>query len=160
MEKRQDEMIYTERLIIRPASDGEMRALISEQTDEELIEAYGEMLAACEAYPDKRLWYAAWFIELTTGERAGDLCFKGLSPDGAVEIGYGLLPEHWGKGYATEAVRAVTEWALAQPGVKTVEAETEPGNAASQRVLAKAGFLPTGAMGEEGPRFARTAAGV
>ncbi len=32
-------------------------------------------------------------------------------------------------------------------------AETEPGNIASQRVLEKAGFIPTGTNGEEGPRF-------
>ncbi len=44
-------------------------------------------------------------------------------------------------------------WALAQPGVTAVEAETAPDNAASIRVLAKLGFQPTGTLGEEGPRF-------
>ena len=148
-------MIKTNRLTVRAASDEEMRALVAAQEDAELKQAYGEMLDACLAHPGERQWYAAWYIELPTGERVGDLCFKGLSPDGAVEIGYGLLPEYEGQGYATEAVKAVTDWALAQPGVNTVEAETDPDNAASQRVLAKCGFLPTGEMGEEGPRFAR-----
>ena len=36
-----------------------------------------------------------------------------------------------------------------------VEAETEPDNAASQRVLAKCGFVPNGIVGEEGPRYVR-----
>ena len=146
-------MIETERLIINVASDEEIRALIASQTDEGLKAAYGEMLAGCEAHPEQREWYAPWNITLKTGDVVGDLGFKGLSADGAVEIGYGFLPEFWGKGYATEAVKAAVRWAAAQPEVKRIEAETVPDNAASQRVLEKAGFVPSGITGEEGPRF-------
>ena len=147
--------VKTERLTIRPCSNDEMRVLIENAPDEDLKAAYGEMLSLCLQNPAERQWYAAWKIVLSNGTDIGDLCFKGLSPDGAVEIGYGLDPEYWGKGYATEAVSATVAWAFDQPGVQTVEAETDPDNVASQRVLAKAGFLPTGKMGEEGPRFAR-----
>ena len=148
-------LIITERLNIRIASDDEMRELIAEQTDEGLKAAYGEMLAGCIAHPAQWQWYAVWLIGLKNGEHLGELCFRGLPPDGAVEIGYGLSPEFWGKGYATEAVTAAAEWALKQPGVTAVEAETDEENIASQRVLAKAGFVPTGARGEEGPRYVR-----
>lgn len=146
-------VIKTERLNIRIASDDEMAALIAEQTEEELKIAYGEMLAQSKANPQQRQWYAMWFVELPSGERIGELCFMGLSDEGKTEIGYGLLPKFWGKGYASEAVKAVTEWAVKQ-GVKTVEAETDAENIASQKVLSKAGFMPTGEIGEEGPRFA------
>ena len=146
-------LIITERLNIRIASDDEMRELIAEQTDEGLKAAYGEMLAGCIAHPAQRQWYAVWLIGHKNGEHIGELCFKGLPPDGAVEIGYGLSPEFWGKGYATEAVTAAAEWASQQPGVTAVEAETDDGNIASQRVLAKSSFVPTGTRGEEGPRF-------
>jgi len=54
-----------------------------------------------------------------------------------------------------EAVKAAVDWALMQDGVLRVEAETEPDNTASQRVLAKCGFVPNGIMGEEGPRYVR-----
>ena len=145
-------MIKTERLDIRLASDDEMRDLIAKENDEELKKAYGEMLDLCVRYPDERHWYGAWFIEDKTGKRIGDLCFKGLA-DGRVEIGYGILPEYRGCGYATEAVRAAVEWALEQIGVNAVEAETERDNTSSQRVLEKVGFVPTGKFGEEGPRF-------
>ena len=148
-------MIETKRLRIRLATDEQMRAIIAEQTEEELKKAYGEMLSLCLAHPESRAWYAAWLIETPSGQRIGDLCFKGLSADGAVEIGYGLLPEYWGCGYATEAVSAAVAWALGQPGVARVEAETETDNLASQNVLKKAGFVPTGTLGEEGPRFVR-----
>lgn len=135
------------------ASDDEMRILISEEPDEEMKAAYSEMLDGCIKYPHLRQWYAAWFIDTHERKRIGDLCFKGITDDGMVEIGYGLIPEFWRKGYATEAVIAMIKWALQQPGVKSIEAETEACNIASQRVLEKAGFVPTGKNGEEGPRF-------
>ena len=53
----------------------------------------------------------------------------------------------------TEAVKAMASWALGQPRVRQIQAETDPGNYASQGVLQKAGFRPNGEMGEEGPRF-------
>ncbi|MCQ2558996.1 MAG: GNAT family N-acetyltransferase [Oscillospiraceae bacterium] len=146
-------MIQTERLILSIASDEEMRLLTENEPEEEMKAAYGEMLSGCLAHPELRQWYAVWFIRLHSGKTIGDYCFKGLSDDGCVEIGYGLQPEYWGKGYTTEAVIAAVDWALRQPGVKRIEAETDPDNTASQRVLEKSGFVPTGTNGEEGPRF-------
>ena len=73
--------------------------------------------------------------------------------DGSCEIGYGILEEHQGQGYATEAVQAACRWEFQHPEVTALEAETDPGNAPSHRVLEKCGFLPNGIIGEEGPRF-------
>ena len=145
--------LETTRLRIHPASGEEMQALIANEEDEGLKLAYGEMLAMAEKYPDCREWYAAWFIESTEGERLGELCFKGLSAEGSVEIGYGILPACQGRGYATEAVGAVAAWALSEGNAKCITAETEEDNAASRWVLLKCGFAPTGAYGEEGPLF-------
>lgn len=146
-------MIETKRLMIKVATDEEMRLLIENETDDEMKVAYGEMLEGCINNPQARHWYAVWFIDTHQGKRIGDLCFKGVTAEGGVEIGYGLSPEYWGKGYATEAVEAMVDWASKQPEVKFVEAETEETNIASQKVLKKVGFLPTGKYGEEGPRF-------
>ena len=146
----------TERLFIYPVSDAEMRALAENEKDPELRKAYSEMLRGCEAEPESRIWYAAWKIALreSPGGAVGDLCFKGPPKGGAVEVGYGLREGFCGNGYMTEALGAVCAWALSQPGVTRVEAETEPGNTASRKVLARVGFVPTGELGEEGPRFA------
>ena len=146
-------ILKTERLRLRPADRGQMEAAIAAQTDPELIKAYTEMLEGCLAHPDQWEWYAMWIIALKDGTPVGDLCFKGLPETGVPEIGYGLQEEYWGRGYATEAVRAALNWALGQPGVNAVEAETDPENTASQRVLEKCGFRPNGTRGEEGPRF-------
>lgn len=146
--------IITERLFLIPLSDDALCALIDRTADPELAEAYGEMLAGSRNFPEQHLWYTAWGIyQNDSGDFVGDLCFKGLPANGQPEIGYGIQPEFEGQGYATEAVRAACQWAFSQPGITAVEAETAPDNAASQAVLRKVGFVPTGTMGKEGPRF-------
>ena len=150
-------MIKTKRLKIYPSAREQMEAFIAAEANAELKKAYTEMLEGCLRYPNQWEWYAMWMIELRNGTHIGDLCFKGLGENGMAEIGYGILEEYQGQGYATEAVGAAVDWALQQPGVTCVEAETEPDNLASRRVLEKCGFLPTGTAGEEGPRFFKTA---
>lgn len=147
--------LESERLLLYPIGNREMEALIAKEKDAELKQAYGEMLQGCLNAPENRIWYAMWLMELKNrpGTIVGDFCFKGLAPDGTVEIGYGLKEGFCGNGYMTEAVKRVSAWALTQPGVARVEAETDPANAASQRVLAACGFVPNGTFGEEGPRF-------
>lgn len=150
--------IATNRLLLYPISDDAMRQMIAAEPDAEMKQAYTEMLQGCIDEPQNRQWYAVWLMDLKSqpGKIAGDFCFKGLQPGGVVEIGYGLRDGCCGKGYMTEAVKAITTWAFAQPSITRVEAETTPENAASQKVLAACGFVPTGTMGEEGPRFAKS----
>ena len=69
-----------------------------------------------------------------------------------LKTGYGILPHQEGKGYTTEAVQAMTQWAFYNSDVVFIEAETEPENRASQSILEKCGFVPDG-EGQEGPRF-------
>lgn len=150
-----DTDMETNRLRLFAASEERMRRFIAAQAEEGLKAAYTEMLNGCLAHPDQWEWHAVWMIELKDGTHVGELCFKGLSEEGSVEIGYGIAEPHRGLGYATEAVSAVVGWALRQPGVVCVTAEAEESNAASRRVLEKAGFVPTGGKGEEGLLFVR-----
>ena len=153
--------LESERLMIYSIGDDELRSLIEKETSEELKQAYSEMLQGCMDHPENRIWYTVWMIELKDepGTIAGNLSFKGLNPDGMVEIGYGLNDGFCGKGYMSEAVKAVCEWAMAQDGVTRIEAETTTENRDSQRVLQHAGFTPTGDIGKEGPRFLYTCHG-
>lgn len=146
-------MIETKRLKIHAAYQDEMERFIQAQTIEVLRLAYTEMLGGCLNNPDQWEWYAIWMIELKDGTHIGELCFKGLDKNGIAEIGYGICEEYQNNGYATEAVKAVVEWALSEPDVTAVEAETDDENAASKRVLEKCGFVPNGNIGEEGPRY-------
>jgi RimJ/RimL family protein N-acetyltransferase len=57
-----------------------------------------------------------------------------------VDLGYAFLPEASGHGYASEAALAVVDYARHTIGLKRLVAITTPGNAASERVLAKVGM--------------------
>lgn len=148
-------MVETKRLKIYAASREQMEAFIAEQSIDGLKAAYTEMLDGAINHPAQWEWYAIWMIELKDGKHIGELCFKGLSEDGIAEIGYGIAEEYRGCGYAAEAVSAAVDWALGQTGVMCITAEAEEVNIASQKVLSKAGFVPTGEVGEEGPLYVR-----
>jgi RimJ/RimL family protein N-acetyltransferase len=55
-------------------------------------------------------------------------------------LGYQLNRSHWGKGYATEALRAVLGFAFRELGAHRVFSHCEPANVASARVMEKAGM--------------------
>ncbi len=67
------------------------------------------------------------------------------APDenGRVEIGYDLTEAARGNGYATEALRALSAWALGHEEVTSVYARTDPDNLPSQAVITRAGFTRT-----------------
>jgi RimJ/RimL family protein N-acetyltransferase len=65
-----------------------------------------------------------------------------------VEVGYGLVQEAWGWGFATEALRALL--AHTDEGGVRVRASVEPENARSLRVLAKCGFTELRGPNEDG----------
>lgn len=99
-------------------------------------------LAAVTADPANPQWHSFWFILLKTHRTiVGSAVFKD-SPDsgGRVEIGYGLGRAFEGHGYMSEAVEVLCGWALRQPGVRHVTAETDADGFASQRLLQRCGF--------------------
>ena len=139
---------------ITARTDEEMQELIDTEQDEALRLAYTQMLQNCRSHPQKRLWYTCWRVTLVQGgQLVGHVGFLGEPNNaGEVELGYGTLPGFCGNGYATEAVRRLADWAFSQPDVFFVLAQAAQDNAASRRVLEKAGFLPVG-TGSEGLLF-------
>jgi [ribosomal protein S5]-alanine N-acetyltransferase len=72
----------------------------------------------------------------------GDIGFHAPPDDlGEVSIGFGIVPVARQRGYAREALTALLDWALRRPEVRTVHADTDLVNLASQRVLLGAGML-------------------
>jgi len=115
---------------------------------EMLADALPTFLEWIEAAPDLAGWYV-WYAMIRRPDSAADILgasagFKGPPEDGTVEIGYSVLPQFQGRGYATEMVRSLTEWAFRQPGVDTIIAQTAATNMASLRVLEKTGFVEDG----------------
>ena len=70
--------------------------------------------------------------------------------EGQVLIGYAVLGEFQGRGYATEAVRHLIPAIFSLPGIRQIEAATYPDLAASIHVLEKNGFVRAGEGFEEG----------
>lgn len=63
---------------------------------------------------------------------------------GAAEIGYWLGEPFWGRGIATEALRAVSDYAFTTLGLHRIQAGVFAGNAASARVLERVGYVLEG----------------
>jgi RimJ/RimL family protein N-acetyltransferase len=84
-------------------------------------------------------WY---FRERDGGDYVGEVGLQRTRVDGVpvVEIGWLLLPAHWGRGYATEAATAALAYGFETVGLDEIVAFTMPHNQASRRVMEKLGM--------------------
>jgi ribosomal-protein-alanine N-acetyltransferase len=108
-----------------------------------------------EEHADGVGWVTWYFVlrERVAGGRVaiGNGGFKGLpTEDGTVEVGYSIIEEFQGLGFASEAVSGLIEWAFAHPEVTRVIAETYPVLTKSIRVMEKNGLVFIGDGSEEG----------
>lgn len=112
-----------------------------EVLDTSVLRALGMKLKKMSlADPSTHEWYTYWLVILKE-ERAGIglAGFKGFPDEGgATEIGYGISPRFQKKGYMTESVRGLMDWAFSHPFCQTVTATTVK-NPASNRLLEKLG---------------------
>ena len=104
--------------------------------------------------PDRADWGVAAIVLRESGELIGHIGFHG--PPGvnarrerdAVELGYTVFPDHRRRGYATEAVRALLEYAR-EHGVRRFVASVAPGNEPSLRLVRGLGFVEVGRHWDE-----------
>ncbi len=128
--------------MISPAGDAEFAELIANQSTIAPAPVI-EMLAKLAA--DIRPGFAPSAWQVSAGGAIVGLCSLVSPPaDGIVTIGYGIAPEHMGKGYASSAVAEIIEWARGDERVLAVAAETNHANIASQRVLEHNAFVRVG----------------
>ena len=85
------------------------------------------------------LGWGVWFvINQENNTVIGDIGFKGKpNSENIVEIGYGIVPSAQGKGYATEAVQKLIDWAFSNKNINKIVAECLDENIPSIRVLEK-----------------------
>jgi RimJ/RimL family protein N-acetyltransferase len=104
-------------------------------------EMAGTVARAAEVGWHQPPWGLYVIVRCADGRAIGSIGFHGPpGVDGVVEIGYDLVPDARGCGFATEAAVAATEAAFSDPGVSAVLALTTADNMPSQRVLLRAGF--------------------
>ncbi|PRO65947.1 GNAT family N-acetyltransferase [Alkalicoccus urumqiensis] len=95
---------------------------------------------------DTTYGWGPWIIFLRgTNEVIGDIGFKG-QPDSwkFVEIGYGIVPAHRRRGYATEALKTMLRYSFEQHDIERVNAECRHDNDASIRVLEHVNMIREG----------------
>ena len=118
-----------------PAADGLRDFLLGS----EVSPGYLDMLRR-SSEPD--VWRHGFaLVDRNRGLVVGNAAFVGPPNEaGEVEIAYGVVPTFEGRGYATQAAKAMTEFALADERVKKVIAHTLREKNASTRILEKTGF--------------------
>lgn len=143
-------VLTTERLALRPVTAADHAALLAHWSAPDVRRFLfdGAPLSAAEiaeAIADSARDFAAagyglWLVHEKGGS---DLVgTAGLRPldNAGLEIFYSLVPGWWGKGYATEAARAVVETALGPLGLPEVLAEVDEDNVSSVAVVRRLGM--------------------
>jgi RimJ/RimL family protein N-acetyltransferase len=151
-----EELLRTDRLRLRPwtTSEADLARLVDIYSREEIRRWVGgtpsvppgelvDRWAAVHALDER---FGCWAIVRGDGVTAGTVLFKPL-PNGVgeIEVGWHLHPDSWGRGYATEAARAVIDRGFAA-GVPEVYAVVRPGNEASVAVCRRLGMAHLGRM--------------
>lgn len=134
--------IQTKRLTLVAQTLEEVRAMVAGMTPSEKAELSADWLAQLGASTTADRWRHGFSLVCRdSGIPVGKCGFKGPpTPDGVVEIAYGIYPEYQGRGYATEAAEALTTYAFEMGKARLVRAHTRPEPNASTRVLTKCGF--------------------
>jgi aromatic ring-cleaving dioxygenase/GNAT superfamily N-acetyltransferase len=127
-----------------PRNRDEVRATLDALDEATRAMISKDWLAKFEQSGFEDPWVHGFNLVLADGTHVGMGSFKGPPVQGAAEIAYAVVPEHQGKGYATDAARAMVDYAFRSGQVVTVLAHTLPSGAASQRVLQKSGFRHVG----------------
>jgi ribosomal-protein-alanine N-acetyltransferase len=140
----------TERLIVRQYSmddagyffllngdEAVTRYIRPAKTREECDAFLHENIQYYEANPQ----YGRWAVDdKITGEFVGSFAIIPVPGKEQMQLGYSLLPAHWGKGYATELSKAGLEYVFSRTTIDPIYAYTAAPHIASQQVLLKAGF--------------------
>lgn len=144
--------LQTSRCLLRRITDNDLGQIFRGLSDPQVTAYYGVSYDSEGATQAQLDWYQE-LLEQQSGIWWG-ICKKDL-PEVLIgacgfyewntanrnsDMGYWLLPEHWGSGVMQECLRAILGYAFRQMSVHRVEAEVEPENIPSRRLLGKLGF--------------------
>ena len=145
-------ILTTDRLTLRPFDDAHLAGLHAMNSQPEVMrfitgrpETLDETRAIIARVKAKWAeWGYSWWaiFERSTGQLVGAGCLQHLRRDPLqpMEIGWRLQPDCWGKGYASEAARAMAQFAFDTIGAPELVAVCHPDNAASAQVMRRLGM--------------------
>jgi RimJ/RimL family protein N-acetyltransferase len=169
-----DGTLTTERLVLYPPSSEDLPWLLAAINTEPVMrhlagvrspEAVAESLADDVAAFHEEDGHRRWTVWLADGAEPGGVrvgrvgLFHVRSPaappalQGQREIGWTLAQDHWGKGYASEAARAVIAYAFGALGLPMLWSQTSESNAASTRMMHRLGFTARPELGYVDPDY-------
>jgi RimJ/RimL family protein N-acetyltransferase len=140
--------LKTSRLILRPQQEADTTALFAILSDERAMRFWNrptiDRLAVVQGLVREQQdamegGLCCYWTLLEDGEAIGSVDLS-LIGDGSAELGFLLRPDHWGRGLASEAVRAVIAHGFGQLGLARLAAAVQTANLAAARVLEKNGF--------------------
>ena len=178
--------LYAERLCLRPYDLSDVDLDIEMATDPDVMKYFGGVVTEEQAVAETINFtrrcgdgcIGVWtVIDRLTQEKLGEVFLAPLPidvedtqwelihgddlPDGEIEIGYLFKRSTWGKGVATEACQRLLRFAFEETPLTEIVGVIEEGNAASENVLLKCGFVREGmrrAYAEQRPAFRITRA--
>jgi RimJ/RimL family protein N-acetyltransferase len=147
-------VVRTPRLLLRPFTDVDLEPFYVLNTHPEVVESLGsaptraesdDMVARYGAELEREGW-GLWAVEVTGGEHfVGMVGLHRVRPElpcaPAVEVGWRLHPDHWGRGYATEAAGTSLRHGFEAGGLEEIVAFTTVLNTRSQAVMARLGMV-------------------
>ena len=145
-------VLETERLVLRAPQLGDVKAVAMLANDRRIAENTAriphpyrtadaeDFIATANNHGNETVF----LITLRNGTPIGACSYTQIDRH-PPEIGYWLGVKHWGKGYATEAVRAMIDHIFTDLGDEAINAAARVTNPASRRVLEKCGFQWSGA---------------
>ena len=125
-------------LVVKLYTDAKVRRFLGGVVDLQTIRY--KFLKMLESNPEKQYWVIR-AKDSSSFEEIGIVSITRHHNNIDTEISYQLLPEWWGKGYGTEAVRAIVTYALTVMNLPRVVAETQIANIASCRLLESVGMV-------------------
>ncbi len=141
---------------LRPWVEDDVATLVHAYADPDIQRWHCRSLDHGEAARLVRRWNDAWAAETGAswavsehagGPVVGRVAFRTmLLAEGFAELGYWVLPSARGRGVATRAVTALTDWAFDVVGLQRLELRHSTLNAASCRVAATTGYATEGTL--------------
>ena len=142
-------ILETKRLYLKPFTDNDFELLYKIRSSAEVMKYISSGVRTSEQVNQElseeiahqqKYGYSKWAcFDKVSNEFVGRAGFS-MMDNGQVEVGYGFLPEYWGKGYATESLNALLKWGLANIDSPEIIAFTSSENLASKRVIEKCGM--------------------
>jgi [ribosomal protein S5]-alanine N-acetyltransferase len=147
-------VIQTERLVLRQHTEDDLPELFELRSNRQIMEnidkaSFQHMQEARDQFDRMKNGYEtstgiSWAI---TWKKGNDKVIGGcglwriVREHYRAEIGYAVLPQYWNQGIISEAIQAICNFGFEQIGLHSIEANLNPANARSARVLEKNGFV-------------------